>query len=195
MVKSLLTDEELLQAVKHNDRNAFDALYKKYWDRVYKRAFSYLKDADACAEIVNDIFLNIWIRRNELNIIKFEGYLTSAARYRVYNFIKVQKSGKLHYIEDYETLVGSKTDDNGGETNINKHEIYSQLYHLLNHLPKRCKEIFLLSRVSQLTNSEIASKLSISKRTVENQISLAVKYLKDHFSVLLVLYELFNSHF
>lgn len=193
MVKSLLTDDELLQAVKQNDRNAFDVLYRKYWDRVYKRAFYYLKDSDACAEIVNDIFLNIWIRRHELHIIKLEGYITSATRYRVYSFLKVRKSTNINYVEDYESLIISNTDDNDGEININKHEIYDKVYYLLNHLPKRCREIFLLSRESHLTNTEIASKLSISKRTVENQISLAVKYLKDHFGMLVILYEIFSS--
>ena len=194
MTKTLASDEELFSAVKQDERNAFDMLYKKYWALVYKKAFSYLHDPDACAEIVNDIFLNIWLKRKDLNIIKFEAYLTAAARYRVYNILKAQKSNKITYIEDYESLAGLSTDNNVGEVNLNTYEIYYQMNHLLNQLPKRCKEIFLLSRMSHLTNAEIASKLSVSKRTVENQISLAVKYLRRHFEILVILYSLLNLY-
>jgi RNA polymerase sigma-70 factor (family 1) len=192
MTKALATDEELFIAIKHDERKAFDILYRRYWALVYKQAFSYLHDPDACAEIVNDIFLNIWLKRKDLNIIKFEGYLTAAARYRVYNILKAKKSNKITYIEDYEHLASLNTDNNVGEVNINTHEIHHQLSHLLNQLPERCKEIFLLSRMSHLTNTEIASKLSVSKRTVENQISLAVKYLRRHFCILAILFSVLS---
>jgi RNA polymerase sigma-70 factor (ECF subfamily) len=175
------TDEDLFAAVKRHDKKAFNQLYDRYWEVVYKKAFSYLHDTDACMAIVNDIFVNIWEKREALNIITFKNYLTSAARYRVYNAIKASSISPVKYVEDYEKLGDLSVVYNNAESNIQENELSSDLDKMLDKLPARCKEIFLLSRVSQLSNSEIAERLSISKRAVENQISLAVKHLKPHF--------------
>lgn len=154
--------------------------YPAIWELVYKKAFSYLHDTEAAGEIVNDIFLNIWLKSDVLDIITFKNYLTAAARYRIYNHLKAKKKLALSYVEDYETLIDKQTSILPENPFISS-EIYQQVYRLLEHLPKRCKEIFLLSRISHLSNSEIADKLEISKRTVENQISIAVKHLRSHF--------------
>lgn len=175
------TDEDLFTKVKRNDKKAFTLLYDRYWEVVYKKAFSYLHDTETCMGIVNDIFVNIWEKRDVLNIITFKNYLTSAARYRVYNSIKANGASPLKYVEDYEKLDDLSVVYNSAESNFEVNELSSDLDKLLDKLPARCKEIFLLSRVSQLTNAEIAERLSISKRAVENQISLAVKHLKPHF--------------
>jgi RNA polymerase sigma-70 factor (family 1) len=174
-------DDDLLAAVKHGDKKAFNQLYDRYWEVVYKKSFSYLHDTEACMGIVNDIFVNIWEKRDVLNIITFKSYLTSAARYRVYNAIKANTASRVTYVEDYEKLDNLSVVYNRAENDFGVSELSSVLDGLLDELPARCKEIFLLSRVSQLTNAEIADRLSISKRAVENQISLAVKYLKPYF--------------
>ncbi|AOM78897.1 sigma-70 family RNA polymerase sigma factor [Pedobacter steynii] len=183
MALTQLTDEELFSAVKRDDRKAFDMLYERYWALVYKKAFFYLHDQDACLEIVNDIFLNIWLKRGVSNILIFKNYLASAARFRVYNVLKARKNNNLVYVNSYEMFENNNVERNAGETDMINTEIHSRINGLLNGLPERCKEIFLLSKFGQLSNSEIAVKLSISKRTVENQISLSVKYLKNHYAI------------
>jgi len=180
MVETLPTDEELYRAMRLNDRKAFNLLYERYWELVYKKAFSYVHDTEAAGEITNDIFLNIWLKRDVLDIITFRNYLTAAARYRVYNYLKAKKRLALTYIEDYELLKEKQT-SMPEEDIFMPSEVYQWVNRILEHLPKRCKEIFLLSRISHLSNSEIATKLEISKRTVENQISIAVKHLRTHF--------------
>jgi RNA polymerase sigma-70 factor (family 1) len=175
------SDEYLFAAVKRHDKKAFNQLYDRYWEVVYKKAFSYLHDTETCMGIVNDIFVNIWEKRDVLNIIVFKNYLTSAARYRVYNSIKASSTSPVKYVEDYENLDELNVVYNNAESDFEVSELSRDLDKLLDELPARCKEIFLLSRVGQLTNAEIAERLSISKRAVENQISLAVKFLKPHF--------------
>jgi RNA polymerase sigma-70 factor (ECF subfamily) len=181
MNRPLQSDEDLFAAVKRHDKKAFNQLYDRYWELVYKKSFSYLHDSEACMGIVNDIFVNIWEKRDVLNIITFKNYLTSAARYRVYNSIKASSASPLKYVEDYEKLDDLSVVYNNAESNFQVSELNNDLDKLLDKLPARCKEIFLLSRMRHLTNAEIAERLSISKRAVENQISLAVKYLKPHF--------------
>ncbi|GGA97440.1 MULTISPECIES: RNA polymerase sigma factor [Mucilaginibacter] len=175
------SDEDLFAAVKRNDKKAFTLLYDRYWELVYKKAFSYLHDTDTCMGIVNDIFVNIWEKRDALKIITFKNYLTSSARYRVYNAIKASNTSPVKYVADYEKLDDLSVVYNRAETSFEVNELSTDLDKLLDKLPPRCKEIFLLSRVNQLSNTEIAERLSISKRAVENQISLAVKHLKPHF--------------
>jgi RNA polymerase sigma-70 factor (family 1) len=178
MNRLLPPDDELFAAVKLNDQKAFNLLYQRYWALIYKKAFLYLQDSEACMGIVNDIFVNIWEKRGVLNIIIFERYLTAAARYRVYNHIKANNTSRLTYIDDYVKFEDLNIDHNYAESNIYGTELKNDLDLLLGKLPARCKEIFLLSRIDQLTNNEIAIRLSISKRTVENQLSYALKYLK-----------------
>lgn len=174
----LPTDDELFAAVRLDDRKAFNLLYDRYWAIVYKKAFLYLHDAEACMGIVNDIFVNIWEKRDALQIISFKNYLTAAARYRVYNHIKAGSTSRLTYVEDYEQLADVGMARNHAEQNIWEVELKKDLDHVLETLPARCREIFVLSRMDQLSNTEIALKLSISQRTVENQLSYALRHLK-----------------
>lgn len=181
MTDRVLTDEELFSAVKNSDRKAFNMLYDRYWEIVYKKAYSYLRDGEVAGEIVNDIFINIWVKKDLLNIITFENYLTASARYGIYNYFKAKKRGALVYIENYDTLKNGPTSNLQDDPFVAS-EIYQQIIKILEHLPKRCKEIFLLSRFKHLSNSEIAAKLQISKRTVENQLSTAVKHVRSNLS-------------
>lgn len=191
------TDSELFDAVKQSDEKAFDRLYERYWEIIYKRAFVYLQDSDQCIEIVNDIFLNIWHRRTELKIIVFKNYITAAARYRVYNVLKKRKTEKINYVESYENFYANEFILNDAEENLSSKELVSRMISLLNKLPKRCKEIFILSRINHLTNDEIADQLLISKRTVENQIAIAIKFLRKNLGIisLLMLQVIFNQHY
>ncbi|NHA07385.1 sigma-70 family RNA polymerase sigma factor [Mucilaginibacter sp. HC2] len=174
------SDKDLFAAVQRHDKKAFTLLYDRYWELVYKKAYSYLKDTDTCAGIVNDIFVNIWEKRDVLKIITFKNYVTSAARYRVYNAISSNNSSPLTFVNDYQSLDASVVVYNDAESNMQVSDLKNNLDILLDQLPARCKEIFLLSRVGHMSNHEIAEKLSISKRAVENQISLALKHLKPY---------------
>jgi RNA polymerase sigma-70 factor (family 1) len=192
----LPTDAELFAAVKLNNQKAFNTLFERYWPLVYKKAFFYTHNAEASAEIVDDIFVNIWQKRHVLQIITFKNYLTAAARYRVYNFIKASKASQLMYVEDYEEMDELIAEDNDGDTHIRTTEFNNNLDNVLKTLPERCREIFALSRNQQLSNDEIAHQLGISKRSVENQITHALKHLRMHFKnamvVFISLYSLFR---
>lgn len=177
MPEPQLTDAELLAAIKRNDQKAFRLLFERYWAIIYKRAFSYLNDADACAELVNDIFQSIWENRECSNIINVKNYLTAAARYRVYSHLQTVRKTPLMYVESYEEIEPA-TDDYYAPTAVRLKDLNRQLEILLSGLPERCREMFLLSRNEHLTNKQIAQRLGISQRTVENQISSALKYLR-----------------
>jgi RNA polymerase sigma-70 factor (family 1) len=176
MSNSSLSDTELWAAIRRNDETAFTALFDRYWVRLYKTALVYVKDREESEEIVHDVFLNIWNRRNLLEIESFPNFLLTAIRYQVYNRMRSAKSPVILAPEGLE--LAEQVDSNAGERHIMVQEFQQELDKYLVQLPKRCQEIFYMSRVRQLSNQEIAGRLGISKRTVENQITVALKHLR-----------------
>ncbi|UOE47212.1 RNA polymerase sigma-70 factor [Mucilaginibacter sp. SMC90] len=177
MLYTSLTDHELWNAVRQNDELAFTALFDRYWVRLYKLAKSYLKNQEISEELVHDIFLNIWNRRQTLEIDSFQTFMLTAARYQVYNRMRAAKPPRLILGDTHP--VNEPFQNNEGEDHLIEQELQLQLQQYLVQLPKRCQEIFYLSRVKNLSNQEIADSFGVSKRTVENQITLALKHLRS----------------
>lgn len=192
MYNSPLSDSELWLAVRNDDEQAFAMLFDRYWVRLYKTALRYLKDRENSEEAVHDVFLNIWDRRYRLEIESIPNFLLSAIRYQVYNRMRASKPPATLELNDLET--GYLPDYNHSDHGIKNQELLLELSHYLKKLPKRCQEIFYLSRIDNLSNQEIAARLGISKRTVENQITLALKHLRSCFkqvSIILYVYCMF----
>jgi len=190
MFKITVSDSRLWEETKLDNIRAFDMLFERYWPLVYKNAFTILKDSVACSEIVHDIFLNIWQKRHSLQIMSFKNYLTAAARYHVYKQLKLKNAVKLKYIENYDVVPHVMQDANNGDEKIRCLELEDDVQYAINQLPKRCREIFLLSRKEQMNNKDISAQLGISKRSVENQITHALKHLRfylNHLAVLIVI--------
>jgi RNA polymerase sigma-70 factor (family 1) len=174
-------DDELWEAIKLGSIRSFELLFDRYWQAVYTTAYSYLNDAESAAEIANDTFLNIWRKKDTLTIDSLKNYLTASARYHTYKVLKAKKKMRLSYVENYDQIPVSKISvQNEAEEKIRYLNLQADIEHALLELPKRCREIFLLSRFANLSNGEIAVRLSISKRTVENQICIAQKYLQHN---------------
>ncbi|CAH0298632.1 ECF RNA polymerase sigma factor SigK [Pedobacter sp. Bi27] len=179
------TDPELLQLILLDDEKAFNALFDRYWSKVYAVCYRYVKDEEAALEITHDIFLNIWKRRHELNIGSFKNYVLTSASYRGIRKKQELKAVPINYIEDYSQnehtfALGNLSTTNKGEEKIGQEEFDEKIMLMLNELPKRCREIYLLSRKENLSIIEIAVKLNISKRTVENQLTTALKHLRQY---------------
>jgi RNA polymerase sigma-70 factor (family 1) len=189
MLSNKCTDSELWELIVSDNTQAFDVLFERYWTVIYGTAFSYLKDPEASTQIVHDIFLKIWEKRKVYKIACFKQYLCSAARYHVYKLLKAKRSSALVYVEDYEGIGKTQFSRNQGEENIHYLELERDLHRTLHQLPKRCREIFSLSRMDNLTNEEISKQLGISKRSVENQLTTALHFLRVYvkYTVILIL--------
>jgi len=188
MTKDQPSDSELWRQIQLDNNRAFELLFSRYWSAVYTTSFTYLKDEEACTELVHDIFLNIWRNRHGLEISSFKNYLTMASRYQVYKLVKKGKASPITFVEEYDALPNSGYAMNLGEEKITYQEMESSIEGVLEKLPKKCREIFMLSRFDNLSNQEIAEKLGISKRTVENQITIALKLLR--ISIRVVIYSI-----
>lgn len=186
MPANLPSDATLLNLIKAGDLDSFNILFERYWEKLFATAFSVCPDTEVCSEIVHDIFLNLWLKREKLQIEYFKGYITASARYQIYRHLKNIKRKSIEYRDDLD--FGNLVAVNDGESNIRYRELEKKVEEELEELPSRCREIFTLSRMEQLTNDEIAARLDISKRTVENQLTYALRHLRlsiRHFMIFL----------
>lgn len=189
-----ISDEELWRNIKsYNSQSDFNELYNRYWEKLYTNAFFKLKDRDASANIVQDIFVMIWRRKDFLDIECMETYLGCAVRYGVLREQKRTKKAKTILVEN--ELFPSPVFSNDASVELIYKGLEQKVEKELDKLPKRCKEIFLLSRKSQLSSSEIAAIFNISNRTVDNQITIALSHLrmciKDIVTYMIILGSLF----
>ena len=169
----LLSDTELQKKLQRQDQLAFEVLFDRYWKRLYSFAFKIYKEEAICEDIVQEIFISLWEKSTNTNIVNLEGYLLRAVKYKVANYIRDLKfdSGHLEILENIPHP--SKTD---------KHLVYQEfeagIFMEIKKLPPRSQEVLILSRLEHYTNIEIAQKLGLSVRTVEKHISDALKLLK-----------------
>jgi len=185
-LKAFLSDADLWTDIRKDDVHAYNALFDRYWARLYKSAYNLTHDQETSKEMVHDIFLNIWKRRSELQIESFPQFLLTAIRYQFYNRSRAAKS-PLTLIPDYERH-DTLTQQNEGELRQDYNDFEHILKNHLGVLPNRCQEIFVMSRIQNISNDEIAENLQISKRTVENQITHALKHLRGVLKCLLLFF-------
>jgi len=162
-------------------------LYNRLWGKLYAFAQSINMDEVESKDILQDVWLDYWNRRKEISIDHIEAYLHKAVRYKTYNVLRDKKFNKVQLEICNELSIDSVIELN--------HDLDETNFHLNNYiakLPSRCREIFTLSRYEELSNEEIADKVGISKRTVENQLSIALnsirKNMEEVVSLLLIIF-------
>ena len=169
-------DTELLQGLKSGDAKSFRALFKKYSKRLFFVAFQYLNDKDESEEIVQEVFLKIWINRQNINPeLQFVPYIKTIAKNLIINKAK-RKLLETTYIKSLEN--GDHNYISETENHTHFQEIQELINQQIDHFPTRRKEVFILSREKGLSIKEIAERLGISESTVENHINKAIKDLK-----------------
>ncbi len=179
MDKKYISNYELMRRIKNSDGRAFKVLYERFWESMYSKAFSILGDKSLSKDIVQDVWISIWERRNKINNDNIEGYLLKSVRFKVYNEFRNSKYRKK-LIEEFTQNYKANIKTNNIEQNIQLKDTEKSIYKTIDNLPKRCKQVFKLSRFDEMKNNEIAQKLNISQRTVETHISNALKVLRTN---------------
>jgi RNA polymerase sigma-70 factor (family 1) len=168
----LYNDEELMQEIKADNMFAFDTLYKKYSRRLYKFSFSILKSTEDSENIVQDVFLSLWENRHKVEknaSIKY--YVFTIAQNSAVSLIR-KKARESNYI-DFLKLQQCLTQE-PVNLEIEYNELTKELNDIVNNLPQRQKEVYILHRVKGLKYQEIAEMLNISVNTIENHMSRAL---------------------
>lgn len=168
------TDEQLVALLKVNDHAAFTEIYHRYWEKLFAVAHQRTNDTDEAKEIVQKVFINLWKKRNSLELkFTLPTYLSTAVKYEVLNlFAKLSREAR------YREFTNLKVTDETTQNIIDFHELQQQVSQLISQLPEKCQLVFRMSREQGLSHKEIASELDISEKTVENHITLATKKLR-----------------
>lgn len=171
-------DNVTLTALQGGDEKALEYLYVRYYDLLFRQAYGILKDRDLAEDIVQDTFVYIWQRRETLSIRgSIKAYLQAMVRYQVFHTIK---NGQARP-QVYENLSERMAMDSSlsPQDILEEKELIRSIAAVVDTLPDRCREVYIMSREQQLTHKEIADRLDISTKTVENQITKALHVIKN----------------
>lgn len=173
----------LLKELSEGSRTAFDWLFIRYQPKVVAFLKACTGDEEQARDIAQDIFFNIWKDRAKLSEVRsFEGYLFQMARFSVYNYYDHLDVVKK-YVEEGKTR--SEVTDAGPEDKLKERQIRARIAETVRSMPQRRREIFVMSRWGGYSNDEIAERLNISKRTVENHLTAAQSVLRRTLKYLL----------
>lgn len=168
-------ESELLRKMAQGDDLAFTEIYHQYWKLLFSVAANKLNNLADAEEVVQDVFADLWKRRQEIDIRQsLKSYLAAAVKFQVYSLLY-----KRHRQRHHEKLLQQHTSHlSHVEEQFDLKALQEQLQQTTAQLPERCKLVYELSRDAGLSNKEIAQSLEISEKTVENQMTKALKHLR-----------------
>ncbi len=171
-----VTDNLLVTRIRQNDKDAFKSLYNRYSKRIYFFSLKYLGNDIEVEELVQSVFINIWENRKSLDATSsVKSYIYKCAVNYIYNYLK-KKTIHARFIESQ--IHKDETHSNHTYEEIFFHDLEKSINSVVGTLPSQQQKIFQLSRYEGLTDKEIAGKLNLSVRTVENQLYRALKKIK-----------------
>lgn len=154
--------------------DSFEEMYKTHYKMLRNASENIIGDADAAHDVVQDVFIKLWNRKDEVGaILNKKAYLFKAVINASITFLENNKN---------KTMMGDLKVEFGGEhtdASMMAKELESKIQVALNALPPKCKAIFVLSRFEGLKNKEISEYLGLSIKTVENQMGIALKRMKE----------------
>lgn len=174
MLQIGINETELLSSLQLGDSKAYSLLYELYWERLYTQAFKRVQDEDAAKDLVQNVFINIWQRRETLQLTsELSHFLHAAVKFQVFSYFR---SAKVK--EKVMDLAVSRFE---ATASMDELEGYFELEKLIAQevalLPDKMKEAYLLKAAKHST-SEIAEKLNLKEQTVSNHLSEALRRIR-----------------
>lgn len=174
-----ITDNEpqLIFSLKNGSYKAFERIYQLYAKRLFAYSMQFTKSQEESEEIVQDVFMRLWTNRTK---IRQENTLRSLLYIMTKHYLINAFRTKINQPE-FEEYVHYRNELSVDETSqhLEYEEFIAKFHAILKTLPETQQKVITLSKIEQLTNKEIAEKLSLSEQTVKNQLSLGLKFLKE----------------
>ncbi|MDR1881338.1 MAG: RNA polymerase sigma-70 factor [Prevotella sp.] len=170
---------QMLHRLKQGDENAFEVIFRKYYAKIYHFVLNTLYDKTLAEDITQNVFLSVWEHREDIIPEKnFSTYLYTIAKNQV--FRETEKRILSSRYEDYILQTRLNEEDFSTEETIDADMLEETILQLIDQLPEARKRIFLLHFKEQLSNREIAEKLSISVENVEMQVRRSLIHIRKH---------------
>jgi RNA polymerase sigma-70 factor (family 1) len=158
------------------DSSDFEILFRKLYPVLCRYAFLLVKDRETAEDIVQEQFAYLWENDNRLRIISNEAYLFRAVKNKSINYRQSYSVRKV-------TKIDSSIDNSlvlDGNNIIEQNELNNLISEAMQQLPEKCYTVFYLKRIEGLSTREIATRLSISEKTVENQMTIAIRKIASY---------------
>lgn len=169
---------QFILPIKNGNGKAFKEMYDLMHPLLVRHLYKLTHKSELSEELVNDIFMSLWKNRETVEITtSLKAYLYRAATNKAYDYYrKKERQPDMYSIEASEQIISSGTT---AEDKINYSEMEHRVLNCVDKLPERCRLIFSLSRFSQYSRKKIAEELDISIKTIENQMTKALKLMKN----------------
>lgn len=191
MNRNNVNNSFFIHKLKKGEETAYKALFHLYFEKLHHFAFSYIENHQDAKEIVQNIFYKIWKKRETLPTdLNLNSYLFRMVKNDCLDYFKHIKvrSNYQNHIERERAVINQRGLENNPGNQLIEQELFIKVNELIDQLPPACKEIFIKSRFEGKKHKEIARELNISHKTVENQISKALKHLRRELQEYLTLF-------
>jgi RNA polymerase sigma-70 factor (family 1) len=171
-----LSDEELLTFLKEGNRDAYTEIYHRYKRLLYIFAFRRIGDREECRDLIHELFLSLWAKREEVNITgSLSAYLYKSVRNRIIDLI-THRAVSSRYIDSFQDYIDKSEDCT--DYLIRHKELLALIEQEISALPPKMRQVFEMSRKTNCSRKEIAEQLGLSEQTVKSHMQHALKILK-----------------
>ena len=164
----------LIHRLKNGDEKAFTEIYNSYWPKLLAIGYHFTKDKQMAEDVVHDVMLSLWQRKNEVSIESLDAYLATAVKFAVFKMLA--KSKRRDEIMD---SIPSESSTNNIEQQLDAKFLEDYTNGIIEQMPEKTRLVFELSRHHSGSNKEIAQKVNLSGKSVEYHLTKALKLLRE----------------
>lgn len=177
-------DAALFARLRAGDAAAFDALFRRYYTELVHTANRFVRSQSEAEDIVQDLFFSLWNRHTSLpeGLTAVGGYLHRSARNRSLNYLRDQNRIP---VDDGELPINAVAAGLPSDQ-LDQQDLAQRINRAIDRLPERCRLVFTMSKLDEMSQKEIAESLDISTKTVENQMTRAYRFLRQWLSFFLL---------
>lgn len=176
-LSTAIDEQLLLRQLREGDMASYEILFHRYYPTFFAFARGMLKDEGAAEDIIQNVFMKIWIHREALDeTMSIKNYIYVLSKREVFNHLRAKYKTHVVLTEDMMMLEQSSGKE---DSQSDYRELREAVQYVINAMPPKRRSVFCLSRFKSLSNQEIADKLGISIRTVEKHIELALRTFKE----------------
>lgn len=169
------TDQDLKALFQKDAEQAIELLFRLYYKKVCQAVYKIIPKEETTEDLAQEVFYELWRKKDYLKVhTSYAAYLRRAAVNKALNYLRDQKIK----LDDSTTMGQLKVQAPLSDEKLEAAELQSVIDQAVDQLPERCRLVFVLSRFEQMSHKEIADQLDISPKTVENQITKALKILR-----------------
>jgi RNA polymerase sigma-70 factor (ECF subfamily) len=172
-------DDDLLQALQSGNKHAYEVIYDRYWQILFRFSRKMLQNENSAKDVVQEVFTAFWLKSAETHIKPpLAAFLYTLTRSKILDMIRHSKV-ETRYLDSLKQII--QLSDALPDRMYVEKELYDQIENEISKLPEKTRIIFEMSRKEYKSNQQIAEELSISDKTVRNQISNGIRILKGKF--------------